>query len=179
MTFSIKSLGLITVLATIFSGCGEKAVPVQEKKIGYIDNAIVLNEFDLAVKARNDLQTAAQEIQTDIQKMEANLKALQEKFVSMGPSLSVAQQGKLRDQMAAGEQEYIQYVQAANQRAAQMEQEKMEEVLNALNQHVEAFARENGYFMILGATQTGNIVYADSTADVTRAVMAYIQKKKP
>ncbi|MBM3262681.1 MAG: OmpH family outer membrane protein [candidate division Zixibacteria bacterium] len=166
---------LVTGLIVAGLGCAEKA---PEKKIGYVDNGVILTEFDLAVKARNELQAATQQMQIDITKLETELKTLQERFVNQGRGLPVAQQIQLRDQVAAKEQEYIQFVQQANQRASQLEAEKMQPVLDALNKHVEAYGKQNGYYMILGTTGNGNIVYADSTANITTPVMEYMRQQR-
>lgn len=177
----MRSAGRFTISAALLvgflSGCADKA-PVQEKKIGYIDSAVIMNEYDLAVKARNELQLTAGQMQADVQKIENELKALQETFISQGPTLPVALQVQKRNELAAKEQEYVQFVQMSNQRASQLEQEKMGPVFEALNTNVEAYGKANGYYMILGATPGGSIVYADSTANVTKPILEYMRKER-
>lgn len=166
---------IATLLVGFVAGCGEKA-QVQEKKIGYIDSAVIMNEYDLAVKARNELQLTAGQMQADVQKIENELKAMQEAFVAQGATLPMALQVQKRNELAAKEQEYIQFVQMSNQRASQLEQEKLGPVFEALNTQVEAYGKANGYYLILGATPGGSIVFADSTANLTKPILEFMRK---
>lgn len=173
--------GRLTVVSALLigaiAGCGDKA-QVQEKKIGYVETGIIMNEFEMAVKARNELQASVAQMQADVQKIENELKSMQEAFIAQGASLPMALQVQRRNELAAKEQEYVQFVQGSNQRASQLEQETMGPVLEALNNHFETYGKANGYYLILGATPGGGIVYADSSANVTRQVLDYIRKEK-
>ena len=48
---------------------------------------------------------------------------------------------------------------------------------NQINVHVSNYGKENNYSMIIGAMGNGNLMYADSTLDVTSKVIDYMNKK--
>jgi outer membrane protein len=51
------------------------------------------------------------------------------------------------------------------------------DIWKQINLNVENFGREKGYRFIYGATGNGNLMYGDSTNDLTEEVINYINKK--
>lgn len=52
-----------------------------------------------------------------------------------------------------------------------------EKIWIQLNTHIEAFGKEKGYKYIFGANGSGNIMYADSTFDITDQVVEFANLK--
>ncbi len=149
-----------------------------DRKIGYIDQAILLNEFDMALEVRAALKTETDRMQAQAQQMAQELEALRQRFIQETPRLSSAQQNQLRAEMAEREQAYGQFLQQANQQMAALEAEKMAPVYTALNESLQQYGREQGYFLILGATANGSIVYADTTSNLTPVFLNYIRERR-
>jgi outer membrane protein len=62
--------------------------------------------------------------------------------------------------------------QAAVAQQAQSEEAKLAEgVLNQINGFVETYARDRGYTLVLGTTQTGSLLYASDAVDITEEVL--------
>lgn len=162
-------LGLLVILA-----CGSGG----EKKIGYIDTGELLNRFDPALQARTELKGATEKWQGTVDEMSKELDALRQQFISDSARLSASRQKNLREQIAEKEQAYVQFVQEANQRAAALEAEKMQPVYRQLNTVLHEYGKQHGYYIIWGATPDGNIVYADTTSNLTEDVLAYIAERK-
>lgn len=162
----------IGVVIAFLAGCAD------QKKVGYIDTSILLNEFEPAVKVRTELQAEAQKMQTEAQRMDREIGALQQRLVTEGGRLPALQQAQIRDELAGRQQQLALFVNQANGQTANLEAEKMAPVYRMINEGLQAFGRENGYFLIHGATANGSIVYADSTANLTRQALAYLDAKQ-
>jgi len=72
---------------------------------------------------------------------------------------------------AAKEQQLGQYREAIQQRAQQENQRLTQAVLAEINAYLKQYGKQKGYTFILGATESGNIVYAADEADVTDDVL--------
>ena len=51
-----------------------------------------------------------------------------------------------------------------------------EEVLGQINGFVETYGRENGYDLILGTTQTGNLLYGREALDITEELLEALNR---
>ncbi|MGI4760321.1 MAG: OmpH family outer membrane protein [Janthinobacterium lividum] len=72
---------------------------------------------------------------------------------------------------AAKEQQLGQYREAIQQRAQQENQRLTQAVLAEINAYLKQYGKQQGYTFILGATESGNIVYAADEADITDDVL--------
>lgn len=84
---------------------------------------------------------------------------------------------------AAKEQQLGQYREAIQQRAQQENQRLTQAVLAEINAYLKQYGKEKGYTFILGATESGNIVYAadgtDITDDVLKGLNAQYDRQHP
>jgi outer membrane protein len=61
-----------------------------------------------------------------------------------------------------------------------MEEKDLEitqKVLNQINSFVKVYAQKNGYKLIIGTTEDGNLMYADETLDITDDVLSELNIK--
>jgi outer membrane protein len=52
-----------------------------------------------------------------------------------------------------------------------------ESIWKHINQYLDEFGKENGYVFILGTSGDGNLMYADTTYNVTNEALLFINKK--
>lgn len=72
---------------------------------------------------------------------------------------------------AAKEQQQLRYREAIEQQAQRENQRLTQAVLAEINAYLKQYGKQQGYTFILGATESGNIVYAADEADITEAVL--------
>ncbi len=89
---------------------------------------------------------------------------------SLGTELQALNQAPAATR-AAKEQQLLRYREAIQQRAQQENQRLTQAVLAELNAYLQQYGKEKGYTFILGATESGNIVYAAPEADITDDVL--------
>lgn len=172
--WSYGSLSILMLTLAVIPAC-QNTPP---RKLGYIDTSELLNKYDKAVQVRTELQASTGQWQAEAQTMQQELDALRQRYISEHDKLSSPAQRQLREEIAAREQAFAQYVQEVNQKASALEAEKMQPVYRELNAILREYGRAHGYYIILGATPNGNIVYADSSSNLTDEVLAYIQTRK-
>jgi outer membrane protein len=72
---------------------------------------------------------------------------------------------------AAKEQQSLRYREAIEQQAQRENQRLTQAVLAEINAYIKQYGKEKGYTFILGATESGNIVYAADGTDITDEVL--------
>jgi len=72
---------------------------------------------------------------------------------------------------AAKEQQLLRYRDAIQQQAQQENQRVTQAVLAEINAYLKQYGKSKGYSFILGATESGNIVYAAEGTDITEDVL--------
>jgi outer membrane protein len=69
------------------------------------------------------------------------------------------------------EQQLLRYREAVQQQAEQENQRLTKAVLAEINAYIKQYGKAKGYTFILGATESGNIVYAAEGTDITSDVL--------
>jgi len=72
---------------------------------------------------------------------------------------------------ATKEQQLLRYRDAIQQQAQQENQRLTKAVLVEINAYLKQYGKDKGYTFILGATESGNIVYAADGTDITEVVL--------
>lgn len=84
---------------------------------------------------------------------------------------------ELKQQVLANKQQQINNYQQVIQKQIQEEDQKATQtVINDINEYVKEYGKNNGYKIILGASGSGNIMYADDSADLTDKVLEGLNK---
>lgn len=169
MTRMIFKTSLFTALLIIV------AFSVQAQKFGYVNSALILQSMPEVEQMRSTLEA----FETQLKKQgEAKVQAYQQKEQA---ALQKKQRGEMTPkeeqqvtQELQAEQEAIyRFSQDMEQKILDKQAELMQPILDKVNAAIRAVAEENGYQFIFDA-QSGVILYADESADVTELVKAKI-----
>ncbi|GAB3639154.1 OmpH family outer membrane protein [Hymenobacter arcticus] len=124
--------------------------------IGYVNPNKLLQGYHGATIQHELFQAKARDWQLRIDSLGTELQALRQ-----APAAT----------RTAKEQQLLQYREAIQQRAQQENQRLTQAVLAEINAYLKQYGKQQGYTFILGATDTGNIVYAADEADITDEVL--------
>jgi len=153
-----------------------------ESSIVFFNIDTVMKEYDMAndlrAVAENKAQSVTQELQRRQAKLEKDIKEFQEKVNKglMTSSTAQVQQEKLQKAQASFEQYYGQ----KQQEIAEEQSVMMNQIADAIKTYVDNFNAEKGYSMILatsGDILPAPVVTADSTLDITRAIVEGLNKE--
>lgn len=146
---------------------------VQAQKFGYVNSAAILSEMP----EMKQLQSSLEAYQTILKKDgEAKVAAFQQKE-------QAATQKKQRGEMTPKEEETVMaelqkmqedlyaYGQKMESDMAAKQQKEMQPILDRINTAIQDVAKEGSYQYIFDA-QSGVILYADESSDVTKLVKA-------
>jgi outer membrane protein len=144
-------------------------------KIGYIESSVMMEKYQGAQKAREEMNTKSEEWKKNIQTLETELNQLNQEMVKDAGRWSRATLAQKQEKMQQKQQEYGRYSRAINEKAQQLEKELFTPVYNELNAKLTDFGKAKGYDIIFGTISGGNILYGDTAADVTEKFLEYIR----
>ncbi|HHM21192.1 MAG TPA: OmpH family outer membrane protein [Bacteroidetes bacterium] len=152
---------------------------LQAQKIGYVNSALVISELP----EMKQLQSKLEALQTQLKKKgEAEVAKYKKEE-------EAAMLKKQRGEMTPKEEEEVMkklqqmqekiYAMGADmeKQLAEKQNEGMEPILQKVNDAIKAVASEGGYSYVLD-TQSGVILYADESADLTDEVKAKLEFKE-
>jgi len=129
---------------------------ITKQGISYVNPNKLLQGYHGATTQHELFKTKAQGWQQRVDSLSTELQAL-----SKAPAAT----------RAAKEQQLLRYRDAIQQQAQQENQRLTKAVLDEINAYLKQYGKEKGYTFILGATESGNIVYAADGTDITEEVL--------
>lgn len=164
---------ILSVTLLTFAGLVALAVYVFSipQKLVYVDSAKLVNEYagmqdarvayqKKAVTWKANIDTLNSEVQRQIVSYEKERSKLTAKERQLSEELIRTKQKQLMD-----------YQQAMNTQAKQEDEKMTGEVVLQINAYLKKYGEENGYKIVMAATEYGNIAYADEGLDITQEVL--------
>jgi outer membrane protein len=154
----------IALLILLFCSCSKN-------KIGYINIQLVFNEFSYKKELEKELSSLTNTRKFILDSLETNLKILVKKInLDKTNKDLIAEYQAMKDiflekKSRFGEEEEL------------MVKQYDEKIISQLNSYVKEYGKKEKFDIIYGATNTGNIMYADSALDLTKKVTKYINEK--
>lgn len=142
-----------------------------QKKSGYVNIQTVFNDFEY----KKELEKEVIQIQNNrkyiLDSMQANLKMLSNKYNLDKTDKNVVAEFQTAKEIFFEKKSQIE------EEEANMVRESDAKIIKQINSYMKEFGKENKYDIIFGATANGNIMYADSTMDITKEVTQYVNAK--
>ncbi len=188
LTISVVALAAAIVFGVLFftldkSDKNEEATQTEEVshagEIVYVQLDRILQEYDMANDKRSVVETKAQNIQAEVtrrgKKLEKDINDFQDKVQKglMTRSVAEVQQQKLQK----AQDDFNLY---AQQKQAEIQEEQivmMNQLADAIKTWLDTYNETMGYAMILTNQGGAPVITADSTLDITDAVIAGLNEE--
>lgn len=167
---------ILAVIAIILSGICAYFVFNQGSEIAYVDINKLMDGYKRTEKVRADFEKKAKTLNANVDSLisdwQNELKIYEKERSSMSKK-----ELELKQELLGNKQQQIGNYQEAIQKQIQEEDQKATQtVINDINDFVKEYGKNKGYYMILGASGTGNIMYANDPADLTEEVLEGLNK---
>ncbi|MEW7280545.1 OmpH family outer membrane protein [Aquimarina sp. 2201CG1-2-11] len=160
-------LSTIAIAFSIFSFINFKHSSAQV----YVDVNQLIDGYTRTKVEREAFQKKANTLKANVDSLITNWQSELKAYEKERTSLS-KKEVALKKELLANKQQQINNYQQAIQKQIQEEDQKMTQtVVNDINDYIKEYGKENGYKIILGASGSGNIMFADETADLTTEVL--------
>jgi outer membrane protein len=143
-----------------------------EKKIVYIDNTKLYNEFKLTQELQTKLTEEFRVKKNSLDSLEmevlSHAKLLQQ---SKNISQSEIQKFQLK------KEDFLLRKQKLEEEQVQLTEQYNSQILNQINQYIKEFGDENKIDLIVGSNGDGNVMYGSSELDMTDEAISYLNSK--
>jgi outer membrane protein len=171
LSFSLHALSLILIAFLLFKVFSRK------EKIVYINTNKLLMEYHGMKLVQKDLEKLqggwAAKIDTLQSELEQDIKKFEKERIKL-----TAREAGLAEEVLRGKQDrFLMYQESMKKKSAEEEQKKKGQVAEEMNSFLKEYGEAHSYQYILGATNLGNIVYADQVYDITDEVLKIMNSK--
>jgi|TARA_B110001469_G_scaffold9082_1_gene9009 outer membrane protein len=160
----MKKIAIVFLTIITLTAC-------QQQKIGFVDNGILINEYQERVDIEAKLQTKidAFKMRTDSLRSAFELEIKEAELKARKMSQSDIQ--KLSQELQQKEQVLSQRVQFEQQQIAQESQTLNDSIINKVKDFVQTYGKSNSYNFILGSNEAGSVLYGEDTSDLTQEIL--------
>lgn len=167
----LKFVPYSLVISLFLVSCSQK-----ELKTGYIDLNRINKEYKLAIALEaqiraleNDVASQLLGMQADVNLMQDSIKTMQtngtepaQEFLINYYNLNKEYEKQKQTQLASIQDSVVKY---------------REELISNINQLVQEYARKEQYHYVFSPAGSGAFMYGDSTLNITKEVIAYLNAK--
>lgn len=156
----MRKLFLYVPLACLLLFTGACSSGDDTQEVVFMDNFKVFEEFEM----KRDYDAM----------LEKELGGERSSLDSMARALE-----SLKDQteLARKKTELYEKQQLFEQKFGELSDKYTKEVYSRLNKYIESYGKERGYKLIVGSTGDGNVMYVDTTVNVTDDLLKYVNKE--
>ncbi|MES2730609.1 MAG: OmpH family outer membrane protein [Bacteroidota bacterium] len=140
-------------------------------KIAYVRSAVVVDGFQGVKEVRAAFHQKESQWQSEIDTLSARLNQSVQQYSQESSRLSETEKEQRKLMLTNQQAELQKHQSAVQQKATEQEDKLLQGALNQINQYVKEYAEQQGYAMVLGTTQSGNILYANEAVDITDEVL--------
>jgi outer membrane protein len=155
---------LITLITFILSSCAKE-------KIAYINTQVVFNEFEYKKELEKELESIQNQRKYVLDSMQTNLKMLSKKY-----NLDKKNKNIIVEYQTAREL-FLEKKTIIEEEAINMIKTSDEKIIKQINSYLIEYGKEEKYKIIFGTTLNGSIMYGDTTLDISKKVITYINSK--
>ena len=161
----MKNFVLVVLVMLAFMSCQ------QTQKIGYVDNATLVNDYQEKKDIEAQLQSKIDAFQkrTDSLRQAFQLEINEAEIKARRMSQKNVQ--KLSKDLQDKETALSQRVQFEQQQIAQESQSKNDSLIKKVKDFVKDYGKKNGYNFILGSNEAGSVMYGQDTSDLTQTIL--------
>ncbi len=160
-------IALLALFISVLSFCFFK----ESSHLVYVDVNKLLEGYEGAVFARADFEKKETAMRANVDSLLSNWQQELKEYEKERASMS-AKELKLKQELLSNKQQQINSYQQATQKQLQEEDQKATQtVINDINDFVKSYGKDHGHRIILGATGSGTIMYADEGADLTDEIL--------
>ncbi len=172
-----KALVILNICLILTTAAAIAMQYINTPRIAYVKSNILLNKFEGFVHATKAYEEKSKVWQANIDTLKNEFQAYLARFEAEKSSMT-AKERELNEELIKNKQkQLVQYQQGIQQKAQEEDQAMTQKVLNEVNSFLSDYGKRHNYTIIFGATEVGNIVYADEAKDITEDVLKELNQK--
>jgi outer membrane protein len=147
------------------------------QKVGFVNANTVFDQYSVAREAEDAYQKELEDLNAQVTQMEEQLRALSDSLEARRYLFSEERLQEKRKELEAKQQEYVQFRQQAEQKAARRNEELSKPIIEAIEEAARRIAQKEGFDLVLDAGP-GIVVYSKPELDLTDRVLQSLEEAR-
>lgn len=167
-----SKLNIIVVGLLIFSLIGTIwFVKSTMPKIGYARTGFLLEKYEGMAEAKKMLESKISQWEANVDSLDMNYQKTLDNYNKEYKSLKDKERLELKQMLERQYNEMGNYAGIVEKQALDENQKLTQGVLNQINNYIKKYSEQEDFDLILGVTNTGNILYGSEAIDVTDLIL--------
>ena len=169
----MKRMGVVITAVLLIGLCSA----AYGQKVGFLNANTVFEQYSAAREAEEAYQKELEDLNTQVTKMEEELRALADTLEARKYLFSEERLKEKRKELEGKQQAYIQFRQQAEQKAAKRNEELSKPIIEDIEEAARQIAQKEGFDLVLDAGP-GIVVYSKPELDLTDRVLQSLEEAK-
>ncbi len=173
----INKFLLITIIVLILFNLGLGIYNTMSKKrIAYVRSGLVLEKFEGMIEARKLFDQKLSKWQSEYDTLVSLYNNKMELYQIKEKSLSANQKAEFALEIKKLEENINKYQENAEKNSATEKDKLSLGAVNQINDYIKEYAEKHNLSIVLGVTNTGNILYGEDAVDITEDIIKGLNK---
>ena len=148
----------------------------KKTKVACIDNSKVISSYPGIEQAAKKLQIKELELKAKADTLSQEFQLKLREYEKNKSSMNTAQIQVAETELRMMQDRYSHFSTITDDKFKKEQVEVTEKAIEEINKVIARYAKEKGYSVVLGATSTGSLVYADEAIDITDEIIQILTK---
>lgn len=170
----------IAIVLSIISVVGTSWTVINSFKhpeIVYVDSNHLINRYRGMEDARRTYQQKVASWKANIDTLSSAVHKNLLEYEKGEATMSAKERELLMELIRTKQKQLVDYQNAINAQAKEEDAKMTGEVIAKINAYIRKFGEENGYTIVMAATEYGNIAYADAGLNVTDEILEGLNRE--
>jgi len=165
----LSFIGVLILLYLQFKG---------SEKIAYVDNNKILTGYKEIIKLKDQLDKKEKNIKANVDTLALELENSIKEYERQRSSMTERERKTKEELLNHKKNQYEEYRSVVGNKLKEESSKDYAPVFKKINDCIKEFGQKHNYKIILGATEYGNLVYADDKIDLTDEILKWLNSEK-
>lgn len=148
----------------------------KQPKIGYVDSIKLVRSYKGMNSVQADIEKMKKEYLARIDTLRINLEQSIKEYELKRKGMAKSEQTLAEKALLGKQNQFYQYQQSINQKIKEEEVEITRKALIPVDEFIKQYGPKNNYDLIIGANNSGNIIYGNEKFDITDEIIEELNK---
>jgi len=144
--------------------------------VACIDNAKVISSYSGIIEAGKKLQQKESQIKAQSDTLVKEFETALKNFEKNKSKMTNPEILKTQDELKMMEDRYAHFNSINEEKFKKEQYSLTERAIEKINKIINKYAKEKGYIVVLGANNSGSVVYVDESIDITEDIIKILKQ---
>jgi len=167
----------VAILSLVFSSVSLVRSFAPTNKVASVDAVKLITQYAGIDELKRSSQERRKLLQANVDTLKMELRWSLQEYQKIKSTSSKKELAELEGDIRTRQENLLTYEQAIAAQIKKGDEELATELTNRVSGYIKKYGEQNGYTIILAASNSGNVAYAEDKVDITEQVLAGLNKE--